>query len=37
MTVVRLIALIAVLLECDVGVELELKVLELSAEDRVVR
>jgi hypothetical protein len=34
--VVRLVALVAVLLEGDVGVELELKVLELGAEDGVV-
>jgi hypothetical protein len=35
--VVRLVALVAVLLEGDVGVELELKVLEFGAEDGVVR
>jgi hypothetical protein len=35
--VIGLVALVAVLLERDVGVELELKVLELGAENSAVR
>jgi hypothetical protein len=35
--VVRLLGLVTVLLECKVGVELELKVLELGTKDSLVR
>jgi hypothetical protein len=35
--VVRLLGLVAVLLECNVGIMLELKVLELGTKDSLVR